>query len=409
MVFRMWTARADARGVVAYREHFEQVVLPELRGLAGFAGVSLLTREHDRLTEIAVITRWQSRAAIRAFAGADLGTAVVAREAKELLASWDAHVTHYDEVHYDAAPVPVEPSRVAAVRRFNRFYTAEIGALSEQHLDSPFSLGEVRVLFELAQRPARTATELCATLRLDAGYLSRVIARLEKARLLVRTRARHDGRQHLLALSTAGNKTFGELDTRATGEIEALLARIDEHDQRRVVDAMTVIATAFGPRAERNVSLRAHRAGDLGWIVERHGELYLREYGWTSEFEGLVAQICADFARSADPDLERAWIAEVDGQRAASIMLVRKSKAVAQLRLLLVEPHARGLGLGARLVAECLRFAKTAGYKRMVLWTQDNLHAARAIYQRAGFSLVKSGKHHSFGHALVEQTWARDL
>jgi len=300
-------------------------------------------------------------------------------------------------------------SHVAAVRRFNRFYTGEIGALDEQHLSSDFSLGEVRVLFELAQRSTRTASELCAALQLDAGYLSRVIARLEKAKLLVRMRDKDDARQRVLALTIAGRKTFADLDARATSEVQKLLGRVAEPDRQRVIDAMTAISAALGPREERRVTIRRHRAGDLGWIIERHGELYFREYQWTEEFEGLVAEICAKFVRAAAPDLERTWIAEVDGERAGCIMVVRKSRTVAQLRLLLVEPRARGLGLGARLVDECLRFARAAGYKRIVLWTQNNLHAARTLYVRAGFELVRSGNHRSFGHALVEQTWEREL
>jgi GNAT superfamily N-acetyltransferase len=216
----------------------------------------------------------------------------------------------------------------------------------------------------------------------------------------------------VLALTPAGRKAFADLDGRASADIATLLRRVSDHDQERVIRAMATIATALGPprsRSDRRVKLRRHRAGDLGWIVERHGELYAREYRWNIEFEGLVARICADFARTSDPKRERTWIAEVDGERAGSIMVVQKSRTVAQLRLLLVEPHARGLGVGAKLVAECLRFAKAAGYKRIVLWTQSNLVAARTIYERAGFRLARSGKHRSFGHALVEQTWERAL
>jgi DNA-binding MarR family transcriptional regulator/GNAT superfamily N-acetyltransferase len=303
-------------------------------------------------------------------------------------------------------------SRVAAIRRFNRFYTAEIGVLDEQHLNSPFSVGEVRVLFELVQRPTRTAGELGAALGLDPGYISRVIARLEQAKLLVRTPAADDARQRVLALTPAGRKTFAGLDARASTDIAKLLGRLADHDQQRVISAMTTIETTLGPprnRSDRRVTLRRNRAGDLGWIVERHGELYAREYRWNVEFEGLVASICAEFARTADPKHERTWIAEVDGERAGSIMVVKKSRTVAQLRLLLVEPRARGLGIGAKLVGECLRFAKAAGYKRIVLWTQDNLVAARTIYERAGFVLAHSAKHRSFGHTLVEQTWERPL
>jgi DNA-binding MarR family transcriptional regulator/GNAT superfamily N-acetyltransferase/heme-degrading monooxygenase HmoA len=411
MIVRMWMARATPVNAGRYRTHFEHAVLPELRGLAGFGGASLLSREHDGFTELAVLTRWRSRDAIRAFAGAELGKAVVARSAAKVLASWDGHVTHYDEVRYDAEATAgrVPRSHVAAVRRFNRFYTGAIGALDEQHLSSQFSLGEVRVLFELAQRSTRTAAEVGAALRLDAGYLSRVIARLEKAKLLVRMRDADDARQRVLALTRAGRKTFADLDARATAEVQKLLGRVAAYDQQRVIDAMTVISTALGPSEERRVTIRQHRAGDLGWITERHGELYWREYKWTEEFEGLVAEICANFVRAADPEHERTWIAEVDGERAGCIMVVRKSRTVAQLRLLLVEPRARGLGLGARLVDECLRFAKAAGYKRIVLWTQNNLHAARTLYERAGFKLVRSGNHRSFGHALVEQTWELGL
>lgn len=298
--------------------------------------------------------------------------------------------------------------RIESVRRFNRFYTRSIGVLPEGHLDSPHSLAEVRVLYELAHRDDPTAAEIAAALGFDAGYLSRILRRFEDHGLLTRTRSDADARQSHLALTKKGRTTFMTLEGRARHDIGALLEPLSEEEQRRVTGAMGTIerlldrrtAAAAGP-----LLLRPPRAGDFGWVVQRHGALYAQEYGWDERFEGLVARIVADFIERFDPKRERGWIAERDGENVGCIFLVKKSATVAKLRMLLVEPSERGSGLGKRLVAECERFARQAGYRKIVLWTQNNLAAARHIYARSGYKLVAEEPNDTFGKKLVSETW----
>lgn len=300
--------------------------------------------------------------------------------------------------------------RVAAVRAFNRFYTKVAGVLREGLLDSPYSLTEARVLFELAQREVSEVAELRRMLDLDAGYLSRILTRFEADRLIVRERSATDGRRQVIRLTDQGNAAFGMLDARATEEVRRLLSWLTEPDQRRLVGAMHAIRDVLqGSSLPEQVVIRAAGHGDYGWVVYRHGVLYAEEYGWDASFEALVARIVADYIEQHDPRRESAWIAEVDGKPVGSVFCVRKDDATAQLRLLLVEPGARGSGIGARLVEECLQFARRAGYERITLWTNDVLDAARRIYERAGFELVEEEPHYSFGHDLVGQYWSRAL
>jgi DNA-binding MarR family transcriptional regulator/N-acetylglutamate synthase-like GNAT family acetyltransferase len=308
-------------------------------------------------------------------------------------------------------PQPDLATQVQAVRRFNRFYTRRIGVLNEGLVQSPFSLAEARVLYELANRQQPTASELSRELRLDPGYLSRLLRRLEKQGLLEREPAPGDARQTLLRLSRRGRETFAELDSKSHDEVAALLGELAQPGRENLVQAMGRIERLLGgtPNPTEPYLLRPHQPGDVGWIVHRHGALYAQEYGWNEEFEGLVAGIVAHFLEHFDPKRERCWMAEKDGEIVGSVLLVRKAATVAQLRLLLVEPAARGLGLGKRLVTECIRFARLAGYRKVVLWTNDVLHAARHIYEQAGFRLVKREPHHSFGHDLVSQTWELTL
>jgi DNA-binding MarR family transcriptional regulator/GNAT superfamily N-acetyltransferase len=300
--------------------------------------------------------------------------------------------------------------RVAAVRAFNRFYTARIGVLRDGLLRTPHSLTEARVLYELGQRDVTEVADLRREMDIDAGFLSRLLARLQGDGLVARERSTDDARRHRIRLTEEGRAAFTELDRRSADEIGAVLDALPEDDQRRLVAAMDTVQqvlTQAPPSA--GFVLRGPRPGDLGWIVEAHGRLYAREYGWDETFEALVARIVADYANEHDPRREAAWIAEVDGEPAGCVLCVRREDDVAQLRLLLVDPRARGRGIGARMIEECLGFARRAGYARITLWTNDVLHEARRLYERAGFELVESAPHHSFGHDLVEQTWARDL
>jgi DNA-binding MarR family transcriptional regulator/N-acetylglutamate synthase-like GNAT family acetyltransferase len=301
--------------------------------------------------------------------------------------------------------------RIGAVRGFNRFYTRQIGVLREGLLGSPYSLTQVRVLYELAHRETPTAALLGRELGLDAGYLSRILRRFERQGLLAKARSAADGRQSLLALTARGRRVFAPLDARSQAEVAAMLRRLPEAEQRRLVEAMRTIQGLLGDRAAPRVPtlLRPHRPGDMGWIVHRHGALYAEEYGWDESFEALVAEIAAAFIRRFDPAVERCWIAERAGEVVGSVFLVRKSATVGQLRLMYVEPKARGLGIGSRLADECLRFARQAGYRKVVLWTNSVLLAARHIYAKAGFRLVRSEPHHSFGHDLVGETWETTL
>ena len=301
--------------------------------------------------------------------------------------------------------------RVAAVRRFNRLYTRRIGVLNDGLLDSPFSLTEVRVLFELAHSPALTATALREELGIDAGYLSRLLRRLEDRGLIARTASPADGRVAHLQLTAEGHGEFGTLNERADAEVRDLLAQHSVAEQRKLLGALQTIERLLAGEAQRRepYMLRQHQPGDMGWVVHRHGVLYAQEYGWDERFEALVARVVASFIQRFDAKRERCWIAERDGEIVGSVFVVKKSKTVAQLRLLLVEPSARGLGIGARLVDECIRFARQRGYRKMTLWTNHVLHAARRIYEKAGFELVDEKPHDMFGRGLVGQTWELTL
>ncbi|MDQ0468083.1 bifunctional helix-turn-helix transcriptional regulator/GNAT family N-acetyltransferase [Labrys wisconsinensis] len=298
----------------------------------------------------------------------------------------------------------------AAVRRFNRFYTRAIGILGDTYLTPDFSLTAGRVLYELAHRDGATATALRQDLGIDAGYLSRILADFEKRGFLARTPSRSDRRASELALTEAGRAAFLGLDARSEAEIDGLIASLAPGDRDRLAGAMAEIETLLEPRPDAEpFTLRSHRPGDIGWVVERHGALYAQEYGWDERFEALVAEIAAGFIKTFDPARERCWIAERAGRRVGSVFLVRERDAVAKLRLLLVDPAARGLGLGQRLVAECIAFARQAGYGRLTLWTQRNLDAARHIYAKAGFRMVHSEPYQGIGRDLVSEIWDLDL
>jgi DNA-binding MarR family transcriptional regulator/GNAT superfamily N-acetyltransferase len=301
--------------------------------------------------------------------------------------------------------------RIAAVRSFTRFYTQRIGVLKEGLLQSSFSLTETRVLYELCHRQKPTAAELCRELGLDPGYLSRILKSFEDRGLLARTPSKEDARRAHLGLTRQGREAFAPLDARSRQEVGDLLGRLGEAEQIRLVESLKTAMDLLGGAAAvpPPFLLRPHRPGDMGWVVHRHGALYAQEYGWDGRFEALVAGVVAGFIDNFDAKRECCWIAERDGEIIGSVFLVRQSARVARLRLLLVEPSARGLGLGKRLVEECLRFARQAGYRKIVLWTNDVLVAARRVYEQAGFRLVKSEKHRSFGHDLVGETWERAL
>jgi len=304
----------------------------------------------------------------------------------------------------------ISAEQVEQVRAFNRDYTRRIGVLSHGLLDSPWSLTQVRVMYEIAHRAGVTAAELAAELGLDRGYLSRILKGFEGRRLLARAAADGDARRHHLRLTAAGQRVLAPLERRSRQQVRALLGALDAPRRQALLAAMGTIRDALAPqRAAAPVVLRAPRPGDMGWVVERHGVLYSLEYGWNMEFEALVAGITADFTRKFDPRRERCWIAERAGRRAGCIFLVAGEGGTAKLRLLLVEPEARGLGLGARLVGGCVSFARAAGYARIVLWTQSNLTAARRLYERAGFALCGREPHRSFGHDLIAETWELSL
>jgi DNA-binding MarR family transcriptional regulator/GNAT superfamily N-acetyltransferase len=297
--------------------------------------------------------------------------------------------------------------RIEAVRRFNRFYTKQIGVLHEGLLRSPFSLTEARVIYELAHHEKTTATELSIELGVDAGYLSRILLGFKKHGLIHKKRSKTDGRQTVLRLTDEGQDAFAMLNSRSRNEIGTMLGQLSPADENRLINAMHTIERLLGAQREHKAPylLRPHQPGDMGWVVHRHGVLYAEEYGWDEHFEALVAKIVGKFIERYDPRRERCWIAEMDGEIVGSVFLVKKSKTVARLRLLIVEPKARGLGIGTRLVNECLGFAQRAGYRKITLWTNDVLHAARRIYEKTGFRLVHKEPHHSFGHDLVGETW----
>ncbi len=302
-------------------------------------------------------------------------------------------------------------AHVQAVRAFNRFYTQRIGVLQRGLLDSPYSLTEVRVLYELANGIDLTATELQSRLRLDPGYASRILRRFERGGLLSRERSKKDGRQSLLRLTTQGRKVFSGLNARQSSEVGEMLRSVPDGGRAKLVASMQTIQRVLDGDAMRSgrVSLRTHRPGDMGWVMFRHGELYSREYGWDERFEALVGEIVVNFVGDFDAERERCWIAEIDGDRVGSVFLVKDTATVAKLRLLLVEPAARGHGVGKLLVSECIDFARKAGYKKLTLWTNSVLDAARHIYESAGFELVKEEKHSRFGHNLTGQYWELDL
>jgi DNA-binding MarR family transcriptional regulator/GNAT superfamily N-acetyltransferase len=297
---------------------------------------------------------------------------------------------------------------VERFRSFNRFHTRLVGALDEHLLDTPYTLTEARVLFELGRRAPIEVLELRRRTGIDAGYLSRILASFELGGLLRRRRSSADGRRVVAHLTPSGRSAYRILNERSAAENSALLGRVSRGDRERLLLATDEIQAILnsGPAT---VGMRHARSGDYGWIVERHGVLYAEEYGWDETFEGLVAEIVGGFARSHDAARERAFVAELDGRRAGCVLCVREDDQTARLRLLLVEPWARGHGLGSRLVDECVSFAREAGYRRIVLWTNDVLDAARRIYERTGFTLVEEGRHRAFGQNLVEQTWSLDL
>jgi DNA-binding MarR family transcriptional regulator/GNAT superfamily N-acetyltransferase len=302
--------------------------------------------------------------------------------------------------------------RIAAVRRFSRFYTRELGLLRESLVETPYSLTESRVLYELAHRDQVTASALAADLDLDHGYLSRILRRFGEDGLIKKVRAPDDGRQSLITITAKGHKAFAPLNKGSHDQVAALLGRLGASEQARVVGAMATVEGLLGAKANARTPtllLRPHRPGDMGWVTSANGTLYAQEYGWDISYEALVAKITAEFIDKFDPVRERCWIAELNDERVGSVFCVHKTDEIAKLRLLIIDPKARGLGLGKRLVDECMRFAKDAGYKRMTLWTQSILTAARGIYAKAGFELVAEEPHHSFGVDLIGETWERDL
>ncbi len=313
----------------------------------------------------------------------------------------------------------VDQDRTATVRRFNRFYTRQIGVLRKKFLDSPYSLGEARVLYEIARGDAPTASEIGRALDLDAGYLSRVLRNFEKRGLIRRQASASDARQSHLTLTPRGRKDYAPLERRSQRDTAAMLDKLAAQDQLRLIGAMETIQTLLGgnietpapqaPAPDRRYLLRAPQPGDFGWVVKRHAELYAQEYGWIEPFEGVCAQIVADFANKNDPQRERCWIAELDGANVGCVFLVADSDTVARIRLLLVDPKARGLGLGARLVDECTDFARGTGYTNITLWTHSVLTAARHIYQKAGFTLTRSEERVSWSKPVVSEHWDLEL
>jgi DNA-binding MarR family transcriptional regulator/GNAT superfamily N-acetyltransferase len=325
-----------------------------------------------------------------------------------------------DFVNYLADPAGVmktdarNQQRIAAVRRFNRFYTRQIGVLRKGYLDSPYSLGEMRVLYEIAHGDNPTASDVGRTLDLDAGYLSRVLRNFEKRGMISRKTSDQDARQSHLALTACGRQTFTPLEQRSQDDVAEMLDSLDAGEQARLAAAMAEIETLLGaePATAEQASpkpqyiLRGPKHGDFGWIVSRHAQIYAEEYGWTVPFEGLCAQIVADFVNKYDAQLERCWIAEMNGENVGTVMLVKDEEpGVARIRLLIVDPKARGLGLGTRLTDECVKFARAAGYKKITLWTHSILTAARHTYEKAGFKMMRSEKHKSWGKPVVSEHW----
>lgn len=299
-------------------------------------------------------------------------------------------------------------NRVDAIRRFNRFYTRRIGVLETRYLGSPFPLPQARVLYELGQRGEATASELGAELDLDLGYLSRLVQSLRRQGLLQGEPSKEDARRVRLSLSAKGRKVYLQLDARSRQEVAGMLDQLPAPQQQRLVGALQAVEAVL-ERKDKPVSLREHRPGDIGWVVHAHGRFYAEEYGWDERFEALVAEIAAAFVQNFDRKRERCWIAEMDGEPVGSVFVVKDTKTTAKLRLLIVDPKARGRGLGKRLVEQCIRFAREKGYRRLALWTQSNLAAARRIYRAAGFRKVKEEKHASFGVKLTGEYWELEL
>jgi DNA-binding MarR family transcriptional regulator/GNAT superfamily N-acetyltransferase len=311
----------------------------------------------------------------------------------------------------NTAADPTLETQIAAIRGFSRFYTSKLGIIEPKLLDSPWTLQEARIIYEIAQHASCTATDLVRALGLDAGFLSRTLQALQRRQIVARKPSKTDRRASELMLTAKGRTAFAELDQGSRRQVAALLGGLDETARANVVGAMATIENALQPPAQKPAGflLRSHRPGDIGWVVSRHGAVYAQEYGWDISFEALVAEITAQFLREFDAKREHCWIAEVDGEPVGSIFLVKGSDQVAKLRLLLVDKNARGLGVGRALVEQCIRFARESDYSSITLWTQSILVAARGIYARAGFELVKQEKHHSFGVDLVGETWEREL
>jgi DNA-binding MarR family transcriptional regulator/GNAT superfamily N-acetyltransferase len=307
------------------------------------------------------------------------------------------------------APKP-EQDTIAAVRRFNRFYTRAIGVLDKAYLGSPYTLAENRVLYEIAHGEHLTPGRIAGELELDPGYLSRMLARLERDGLIARQRSAHDGRSVTLTLTQEGRDYFDGMDARTQAQVQALIGRLSTPQQDRLAGALdTARALLDRESAMAEVTLRPHRPGDMGWIIERHALVYMQEYGWNAGIEAVTARVCADFLDRFDPARERCWIAERGGERLGSVLLIKETDEVARLRLLLLDPAARGLGLGHRLVAECVAFARAAGFREIVLWTHQVLTAARKIYAAAGFTLEETWLHEAFGRPEVSETWRLNL
>ena len=302
-------------------------------------------------------------------------------------------------------------SSIDTVRRFNRFYTRRIGALQQGYMGSAFSLPQARVLYEIGQRGECTASELGADLDLDLGYLSRLLQGLRRQGVVQGEAAKEDARRVRLSLTARGRKAYQQLDARSRDLVAGMLGKLATPEQARLVGALQTVEGVLEKdlKLEKTITLRSHRPGDMGWVVHAHGRLYFEERGWDERFEALVAGIAKDFIERFDASRERCWIAEMDGEPVGSVFVVKESKTVAKLRLLLVEPKARGRGLGRRLVEECIAFARAKGYRKLVLWTQSNLAAARAIYRKTGFRKVREEKHASFGIKLTGEYWALEL
>jgi DNA-binding MarR family transcriptional regulator/GNAT superfamily N-acetyltransferase len=316
--------------------------------------------------------------------------------------------------------MPATARDVATVRAFNRDHTRRIGILQESLLDTPYSLTEARLLYEIANRHGVTAAELAEDLGVDRGYLSRILKRFSTSKLVTHDASAKDARRRHLRLTPAGQHCFADLNSQSERQIARLLDGLDEPRLKSVLAAMQVIQYAFAPTAESSsarshsgardeVTLRPHKPGDMGWVIERHGALYFEEYGWDERFEALVARIASDFISKLQPARERCWIAEREGHRLGCIFLVSETDQTAKLRLLLVDPRARGFGVGRQLITECLAFARAAGYRQIVLWTQQNLAAARHLYEQAGFTRTEETPHNSFGHNLIAETWTLQL